>query len=76
MAHCLEFLVHDFFGTPWIWLSVIASLAMTVFSTGFNFFVMRRGALRVGTGEEPFTSDLKRMPGLVRDFLACAVRHS
>lgn len=73
-AHALEFLVHWLRGTPELGLSIASSLAFTAISTSFNLFVMRRGALTVGTGSRPLHEDLGRMPLLIWSYLCIGPR--
>lgn len=48
------------------------SVLFSVISAMFNLYIMRRGVLLVGAGEEtrPLWHDLKKMPILIRDFVA------
>jgi len=65
LAQSLEFLVHSTRGTPALGASIGASVAMTVVSTTFHLFIMRRGVLITGAGEQSLLDDLKAMPRLV-----------
>ena len=67
--HSLEFLVHWTRGTARIGPSIIASVIFTAFSSLFNWYAMRRGALIVGEGKGSLLRDLGRMPKLVVEFL-------
>jgi hypothetical protein len=67
--HSLELLVHWLRGTPKLWHSILASMCFTAFSTLFNLYVMRRGALLVGEKRQPFAQDMRRMPRLVIGFI-------
>lgn len=68
--HSVEFLVHWLRGTQRLGASIVASMIFTAFSSLFNWYAMRRGALIVGQGKRPLLEDLARMPRLVVDFLA------
>jgi hypothetical protein len=68
--HSLELLVHWLRGTPKLATSILASMCFTVFSTLFNLYVMRRGALLVGKNQASLAHDLRRMPRLIIGFLA------
>ncbi len=68
IAHTLELCVHAVRGTPALLLSILASMAFTVFSTSFNVFAMRRGVLITGGGSQPLHRDLMRMPALIARF--------
>ena len=70
-SHSLEFAVHLLRGTPHLRTSIISSVIFTIFSTAFNWFAMRRGALTVGEEEGCLSRDLSRTPALLVEFL-CA----
>jgi hypothetical protein len=74
VGHLAEFLVHRTAGTPRLTSSMVASITFSVLTTAFTMFAMRRGALIVGRGQQPLTSDLRRMPSLVAAFAASAIR--
>jgi hypothetical protein len=65
IAHVMEFLVHTWRGTPIIGPAIAASIALTIVSTSFNLFAMRRGALLSGDGCRPLREDLREIPRLV-----------
>ena len=73
--HSLEFLFHWLRSTEKLLPSILASLIVTAFSTLFNFYVMRRGALIVGSGHHSLGKDLLRLPGLVLDFVTLPGRY-
>lgn len=73
VAHTIEGLVHYAAGTPQLTASLTASVAFTVWSTLFNVFAMRRGALIVGERRDSLGRDLQRLPGLMWAFLASIV---
>lgn len=73
-GHTLELLVHWLRGTENLGTSIVASVLFTLFSTLFNLFAMRRGALIVGDGRASLWQDLRRMPRLVGAFIAEPVR--
>ena len=50
VSHGLEIVVHLARGTPELLVSILASASLTVLSTSFNVFAMRRGALTTGEG--------------------------
>ena len=68
--HTLEFVVHWMRGTPRLAYSLVASVSLTVISTLFNLYVMRRGAFIVGENRRSLLDDLRRTPRLVIGFLA------
>ncbi len=75
VSHGIEVAVHLARGTPELLVSILASASLTVLSTSFNVFAMRRGALITGEGSQPLHRDLLRMPSLFASFLrapACA----
>jgi hypothetical protein len=67
--HSIELLVHWLRGTPKLAHSILASVCFTAFSTLFNLYVMRHGALIVGENRRPFAEDMRRMPRLVVGFI-------
>jgi hypothetical protein len=69
MGHSAEFVVHLLRGTMRLRAGVIASVCFTTVSTLFNLYAMRRGALVTGEGQQPLSSDMKRMPRLIAGFL-------
>ncbi len=70
VSHGLEVAVHLARGTPELLVSILASASLTVVSTSFNVFAMRRGALTTGAGSQPLHRDLLRMPSLIACFLS------
>ena len=73
--HSLEFFVHWMRGTQNLYSSIFASVILTAFSTLFNFYVMRRGALIVGRGRHSLAKDLSRLPRLALDFITWIPRY-
>jgi hypothetical protein len=71
LGHLGEFLVHSTAGTPRLGASIVASVAFSVLTTAFNLFVMRRGVLIVGAGQQSLAADLRLLPRLIVTFL-CA----
>jgi hypothetical protein len=74
ISHSLEFLVHWWRDTAVLGVSIVASILLTAFSTTFNLFAMRRGALIVGRDRRSLFSDLAAMPRLFAQFVAIAAR--
>ena len=74
IAHVAEFLVHWVGGTPRLGTAITASIAFSAFSALFNLFLMRRGALLVGGAGDGLGTDLRRLPGLLAEFLIAPVR--
>lgn len=73
--HSIEFFVHWLRGTQNLWSSILASMILTAFSTLFNFYLMRRGALIVGHGRHSLAKDLARLPRLALDFVTWLPRY-
>ena len=73
--HSLEFVVHWLRGTRNLASSITASVILTAFSTLFNLFVMRRGALIVGEGRSSLAADLAQMPRLIGAFCLLVPRY-
>jgi hypothetical protein len=64
----------DYFAHVWTGMhnvrpAVGFATGLSVVSTLFNLFIMRRGALVVGEGSQPLWRDLIRIPGLIVQFL-------
>ncbi len=73
LGHGLEFVTHAWRGTPNLGASVVASVALTVLSTSFTVFAMRRGVMVAGVDHaRPLADDLRQLPGLLRDFVFAA----
>jgi hypothetical protein len=74
ISHSLEFLLHWLRHTPKLRTSLISSITFTIFSTLFNLYAMRRGALVVGENAPSLASDLRGMPRMIVNFVADMVR--
>jgi hypothetical protein len=74
IAHSVEYVLHSARGTPALGASIAASVTMTLISTTFHLFVMRRGVLITGAGEQSLLDDLKAMPRLVVMFVVATAR--
>jgi hypothetical protein len=68
-SQLLQLAVHYANGTPELARSVWISTAVTLVSTAFNVFAMRRGTLLVGEGRSTIADDLRRLPRLIHDFV-------
>ncbi len=68
-GHSTEFVVHWLSKTHNLTPSMLNSVLFTVISTLFNLYAMRRGALLVSTGGASLREDMRRMPGLIVDFV-------
>ena len=68
-GHSMELALHWSRGTPRLAESILASVALTAFSTAFNVFAMRRGALIIGAGSRSLWHDLVQMPALFASFI-------
>ena len=66
----LDALTHYLTRTPNLLAGVLLSLAVTVVSSAFNWYSMRRGTLLVGPGGRSFSSDLAALPMLIARFVA------
>src|SRR5215813_7675821 len=53
---------HHFMGTPNLRAGVLASLVVSILSSGFNWYSMRRGTLLVGPNRERFRPILQCCP--------------
>jgi hypothetical protein len=74
VVHGAELLVHAGAGTPKLVLGGILSLSVTLMSTGFQLFAMRRGALIAGEGGKSLVEDMTALPRLMADFVATILR--
>lgn len=74
ISHSMEFGVHYLRGTAKLKTSIIASIVFTVFSTLFNVYAMRRGAMVVGSGTHSLADDMKRMPRIIGGFVMAVPR--
>lgn len=73
VSHALEVTLHVMRDTPNLALSIAASLVLTMGSTVFTLFAMRRGLLVVGVGDaQTLGADLRAMPALAREFARAA----
>jgi hypothetical protein len=69
LAHLAELAVHWMARTPELGASMQASVGLSVLSTVFTLFTVRRGVMIVGEGSLSFGEDLKRLPRLALDFV-------
>lgn len=70
LSHSLELTVHWLRHTPHLKVSIISSVTFTVFSTLFNVYAMKRGALTVGSSSRSLGEDLRAMPRMIGGFIA------
>jgi len=70
LSHSLEFLVHWLRHTPHLKASIVSSMSLTVISTLFNFYAMRRGTMVVGKNCRTPGQDMREMPRVIGGFLA------
>jgi hypothetical protein len=63
-------LFHYVMGTPNLAAGVTVSLVVSILSSGFNWYSMRRGTLLVGEQARPFGSDVASLPLLIARFVA------
>jgi hypothetical protein len=75
-SDALDFFVHWRHGTPEFGRSVLVSLGLTIVSTAFNYFAMRRGALIVGEQSRTLLQDFMLIPVLVMGFLRMVLRQA
>ena len=69
----------DYFAHVWTGMhnvrpAVGFATGLSVVSTLFNLFIMRRGAMVVGEGSQPLWRDLIRIPGLIVQFVIAGPR--
>ena len=65
VSHALELLLHLTAGTPELGRSIVASVTMSMITTSFSVWLMRRGVMVVGPGARPLHDDLRRIPRLL-----------
>jgi hypothetical protein len=68
-SHAVEFTAHRLAGTTLLHASVALSVALSIVSSAFSLFAMRRGAFVVGTGGSSLVDDMRRLPALFGAFL-------
>ncbi len=69
VSQVLDYLVHLLMATPNLRIGSLASLTFSVISALFNWYSMRHGTLLVGSEQDSFANDLRRLPRLVVGFL-------
>jgi hypothetical protein len=74
LGQVIEYKVHTWRGTPHRIIAVTISSILSVLSSLFNWYVMRRGTFLVGNERSSFVRDLKRFPLLLWRFLLLAPR--
>ncbi|HEX4999104.1 MAG TPA: hypothetical protein VFY29_12820, partial [Terriglobia bacterium] len=68
-VHGMEFVVHRQAGTPRMALGETVSVSVTVVSTAFQLFAMRRGAFIAGDGAKSLAADMIALPRLIVEFV-------
>jgi hypothetical protein len=66
----LDALLHYLVRTTNLVAGVAVSLVVSVLSSAFNWYSMRRGTLLIGPKARPFTSDVASLPILIARFLS------
>jgi hypothetical protein len=74
LFQALEYVLHWTRGTPHLRLAEIASAVVSILSTLFNWYIMRRNTLLVGPEGRRFSSDLARLPRLLLNFITALPR--
>ena len=67
--HTLEYALHYANGTKKLAASIAASVSLSMLSSVFNLFAMRRGILIVGDERASLIDDLRRLPRVIFDFV-------
>ena len=65
----LDALFHYVMRTPNLLAGVLVSLVVSILSSAFNWYSMRRGTLLMGGKAKPFASDLASLPLLIARFV-------
>ena len=66
--------VHHAAGTPHLGTGLVVSFCFASISSCFSWYAMRRGAMLGGDESTPLAHDLRKMPGIVLDFVLVAPR--
>lgn len=72
LNHAAELLIHWLSRTPNWKEGILASILLTVLSTSFNLFAMRRNFFITGSGGKSLWADLKVMPRLILAYAGAA----
>jgi hypothetical protein len=67
--HTIEYALHYANGTKKLAASIAASVSLSMLSSVFNLFAMRRGVLIVGDERASLIDDLRRLPRVIFDFV-------
>lgn len=70
-----DYLLHLYTRMPNLKGGMLGAGILCLLSSLFNWYLMSRNSLLVGKGAHSFTSDLKRMPRLVMEFVFFFPRH-
>jgi hypothetical protein len=70
IALVLDSLMHYLLGTPNLKAGILASFIVSVLSSGFSWYSMRRGALIIGSEGHSFGADMAAIPRLIVSFVA------
>jgi hypothetical protein len=76
LNHSAELFLHWILGSPNIKASMIASIALTVISTSFNLFAMRKEVFITGQNCKSLYGDLREMPRLLLEYCRLAFQLS
>jgi hypothetical protein len=68
-SHTVEFLVHQAAHTPGLRASIAASIVLSIMTSVFELFAMRRGVFITGPGAASLSGDLGDLPRLLLAFL-------
>jgi len=69
-VQAIEYTIHRLRATPHLHTAAIISLCVSGFSTLFNWYAMRRGALMVGRNSSGLLVDLRHLPRLIFGFIS------
>ena len=70
-----DYLLHLYTGMANLKGGMFAAATLSLLSSLFNWYLMSRDSLLVGKEGRSFASDLKRMPGMLADFLCWVPRY-
>jgi len=74
IGQVIEYAVHAWHQTPHRTIAVIISSMLSAVSSLFNWYAMQQGTLLVGGERSSFSLDLRRLPGILGQFLLLGPR--
>lgn len=72
--HSLELLVHHWWGTRRLSVSILASISLSIVNSLFSLYAMHRGAFIIGDNRRSLWHDLVSIPFIIMDFMLLVPR--